>query len=271
MTVSSAALALTGMLAFLPASTSGSPGSIGRVHESDDDALPPALLGLAAKLFQDGNYAGAADVYDRFSRHGIANGGFFFNQGNAHFLAGHLPEAILAYRRAERWIPNDPRLQANLADARTRVLEPPDAPATLWPGWLPRLSRPLHARLILASSVAGWLGVLLWIWRRGRTGIICAIAFWSLDVILLGILSRAEWEDARRPLAVVAADEVVLRKGNGDAYPAREIHSIAVRLNRGVEARVLGSRPNGWLQIELADGLVGWVPRSQALLDRDYE
>ncbi len=229
---------------------------------------PPALLIVAAKLFEEGRYAGAADIYDRFAAAGVHNGRFFLNQGNAHFLAGHLSEAILAYCRAERLVPNDPQLQANLADARGRVLDPPATPGC-WPEWLPCLSRPLQARLGLACHGLGWLALIAWVWRRRRAAVQLGLACWLLGGLLGGNLARLERRDARQPLAVVAADGVTLRKGNGDSYAAHEIHMIPLRLNRGVEARVLGARPNGWLQIELADGRVGWAPRHQLLLDRE--
>jgi hypothetical protein len=38
-------------------------------------------------------------------------------------------------------------------------------------------------------------------------------------------------------------------------------------VNRGVEARLLFER-EGWAQIELAAGEVGWVPREYLLVDR---
>ncbi len=225
--------------------------------------LPRALLVLADKMFQQGNHAGAADIYDRFVESGSQDGRLFLNQGNAHFLAGNLGQAILAYRRAERWIPNDARLRANLADARGRVLDSPAPSGSFWPEV--RLSRPLA----LIFYAAGWLGIVLWVWGRDRRPIVAAIVLWAAAGLLCGSVARLEYADAVRPVAVVAADGVILRKGNGEAYPPKEVNKIAVRLNRGVEARVLSQRSNGWLQIELADGLVGWAPRQQLLLDRE--
>jgi hypothetical protein len=63
--------------------------------------------------------------------------------------------------------------------------------------------------------------------------------------------SRAE---GQHPLVVIADDGVLLRKGNGEAYPRR----YDTPLNRGVEARLLYARGD-WLQIELTSGEVGWV------------
>ncbi len=61
---------------------------------------------------------------------------------------------------------------------------------------------------------------------------------------------------------VIAADGVLLRRGDGLAYMPR----YDTPVNRGVEARLLFARGD-WLQIELAAGEVGWVPRRLVLLD----
>ena len=66
------------------------------------------------------------------------------------------------------------------------------------------------------------------------------------------------------PLAVIADDGVLLRRGDGLSYPAR----YETPVNRGVEARVLTERRN-WLQIELSGGEIGWVLREYVLLDEE--
>ena len=73
---------------------------------------------------------------------------------------------------------------------------------------------------------------------------------------------QSEREERDRPLAVVAADGVLLRKGDGLAYPPR----YETPLNQGVEARRLFER-DGWVQIELSGGEVGWAPREDVLVD----
>ena len=232
-------------------------------------ADPADDLARAAELHAAGEFEAAAALYDRLAQQAPRGGRFYLNQGNAHFLAGHLPEALLAYRRAERTIPNDPRLRANLAEARGLVLDPLAPPPDGEPAWLPRLSRPLRVRLALAGYTLAWAVLAVGAWRGG---------WWpaaAAGVLLTGALlcgltaARAEWRDERNPLAVVAADGVVLRTGNGEAYPAHLVNGVEARLNRGVEARARGQRKNGWVQLELANGMVGWVPRSAVLLDRE--
>ena len=68
----------------------------------------------------------------------------------------------------------------------------------------------------------------------------------------------------RHPVVIIADDGVLVRSGNGFAYPRR----YDVPLNRGVEARLLYARAD-WLQIELSGGEVGWVPAAYTIRSLD--
>ena len=88
--------------------------------------------------------------------------------------------------------------------------------------------------------------------------------------VALGIgVYHGEQRDASQSVAVFTADGVVLRVGNGVSYPPVTLNGITVKLNRGVEARVRGHRANAWVQVELTNGLIGWVPRAGLLMDRE--
>ncbi len=93
------------------------------------------------------------------------------------------------------------------------------------------------------------------------TGLTCALLTISLP-ITGWIVERAEArQDREHPVVVINKDGTLLRKGNGFAYPPR----YEAALNRGVEARLILAKED-WIQIELSDGEVGWVPRGQVLL-----
>jgi hypothetical protein len=213
----------------------------------------------------------SADLFEDLRRRGAANPALFRDQGNACLLADDLPGAILAYRRGLRLAPNDRALQQLLADAREQVVyAQPGAfarpPITLRPPWLPRL--PVSAGLLLTWTfyTLAWLGLARW-WmlRRGRflsLGLV-ALAVALLLALAVGAQAMRDRDAADRPLVVIADDGVLLRKGNGMAYPRR----YELPVNRGVEARLLFERGD-WVQIELSGGEVGWVPRAYVLIDR---
>jgi hypothetical protein len=77
------------------------------------------------------------------------------------------------------------------------------------------------------------------------------------------VVLHVQEQSQEHPLVVIAEDGVRLRKGNNRAFPPRYDTSLP----RGVEGRRLFVR-EGWAQIELAGGEVGWLPCEQILVDR---
>jgi hypothetical protein len=245
-------------------------------------AADAELLARAEESFREGvrlrdtpeqaraSFRHAADLFEELRRGGVSNPGLFLDQGNACLLAGDLPGAILAYRRGVRLAPDDYALQEQLTFARSQVAYPQPGgfgrpPVRHRPPWLPRL--PLGWGLLVACGLYGlaWLSLTRWWMLRRRLflsvglGLFAAAALVAVALALEEAQLRAE---DRHPLVVIAQDGVLLRKGNGEAYPRR----YDTPVNRGVEARLLFARGD-WVQIELSGGEAGWVPRAYVLID----
>jgi hypothetical protein len=117
----------------------------------------------------------------------------------------------------------------------------------------------LFALSLLAYTV-GW-GVLAYWWmRRRRQFLVYGIALFLGAAAMGALLFHRQQADRIQPIVVIAADRVHLRKGNSFLYPPR----YDTPLNRGVEAHLLFAR-EGWLQIQLAGGEVGWVPAADTV------
>jgi len=212
----------------------------------------------------------AASSYEELHRRGAHNADLYRNQGNSYLLAGDLPRAVLSYRRGLRLAPADPVLRADLAHARQQVAYPGPGsfgrpPVENLPPWMPYFPSGQRLLLFFCSYSLGWLGIVRW-WMVRRTAPlgIAAMAF-GLATLVAASLALDEWreqQESLHPLVVIAADGVPLRKGNGALYPP----CSEMPLKCGVEARLRFAR-SGWLQIELAGGQTGWVPRAAALLD----
>ncbi|HEY7428048.1 MAG TPA: hypothetical protein VH682_27690 [Gemmataceae bacterium] len=230
-----------------------------RLRQASDQARP--------------HFRQAAGYFDELRRRGICNAVLYRNLGNAYLLADDLPHAILSYRRGLRLAPNDLALRESLTAARERVVYP--ASGALGrprndsrPPWLPH---PRGEWLVIAAAVCYTLAcVYLTRWMMVRRGRLLATGLMVL--LLAGMLSawiiaraREEREREMYPLVVIARDGVVLRRGNGLAFPPR----YETPVHRGVEARRLFERGD-WVQIELSGGEVGWVPREAVLVDTPY-
>ena len=212
----------------------------------------------------------AAAYFDELRRRGARNALLYRNLGNAYLLADDLPHAILSYRRGLALAPYDRSLRDNLEQARALVVYPAGSalgrpPVVDRPPWLPRLRSEWAFAVAAAFYVLTWALLTRWLMvRRGAllAGGLAALALAGVATALLIVDLRGERGRSADTLVVIAQDGVLLRKGNGLAFPPR----YETPLNRGVEARLLFERGD-WLQIELAGGEVGWVPRAYALAD----
>jgi tetratricopeptide (TPR) repeat protein len=216
------------------------------------------------------HFQSAADYFEELRRRGAHNALLYRNLGNAHLLAGDLPRAILSYRRGLRLAPNDRALRESLAEARERVVYPASGglgrpQSDSRPPWLP------HTRaewLVIAAGICyvlAWACLTRWLMvRRGRWLTVGLIALLVAALLSAGLVVRTQEErdEEAHPLVVIDRDGVLLRRGNSPAFPPR----YDTPVNRGVEARRLFER-DGWVQIELAGGEIGWVPREAVLMD----
>jgi hypothetical protein len=214
-------------------------------------------------------FARAAIGYDELWRRGHHNPALALNRAKAHRLAGNLPAAIVALHEGldvTRW--NRP-LQQALEDARSAVGYPatgelaaqcrPIPVATLGT----RIS-PLDASLVAALL---WLLVCVCVARFAMThvgGWLLFSGLWFAGLVLLGGFWLRDYQrqlKENEQQLVVVAEDVLLRKGNSESYPAR----LEPKLPRGVEAHKLTER-GGWVQVRLAGGVVGWLPVSAVLV-----
>ena len=253
------------------------PNGIGYENESDADALAQSERAFAEGETHRGDslaarqwFRDAARGYDDLWRRGCRNPALARNRARAHRLAGDLPGAIAALHDGLAVARFDRSLQVELEDARAAVSYPLD-------GELAALCRPRPVATVgtrMAPAEAYFAAGLLWLlaclaavrFAMTRNG--AWVAFGGLCVVCLLLLGGLWLHDRQhqtragaRPLVIVGTD-ALLRKGNGDNWEPR----LPQKLPRGVEARELARR-GGWVQVELADGVAGWLPSATVMSD----
>jgi tetratricopeptide (TPR) repeat protein len=216
------------------------------------------------------HFRNAAACFEELRQRGLANAALYRDLGNAYFLAGDLPRAILSYHRGLRLAPNDADLRESLAEARERVVYPASGDlgrprSTERPPWLPHFGSGWLMLAAMICYVLGCLGLMRWrMVLRERLLFISLIALALAGVLSGWLMLRAGElrENEAQPLVVIARDGVLLRRGNSTTFPPR----YDTPVNRGIEGRMLFER-GGWVQIELSGGEIGWVPRDAVLVD----
>ena len=229
-----------------------------------------------ATQISDTDPAGARELYgkallrfERLVEEGeIKNGKLFYNIGNIFFLLDDIGRAILNYRRAEQYIPNDSNLVKNLAYARSMrqdKLEIKDREKILQTLFFFHYDLGTQTRLLLFSIFY----LSFWIFAGIRIFSRRPFTSWGLGVtlfftLLFGISLFAESRLARvNHIGVIVDAEVTGRQGDAESYQA----SFEAPLHGGTEFTLLDER-GAWWQIELPDGRSSWIPARSGELVR---
>lgn len=233
--------------------------------ETDTGALSGAGMAEANRLYDAGQFDEALARYEVLVESGVQDGSLYYNLANAYFKAGNLGEAVLNYRRAQRLLPRDGDVTANLKLARARAVDRLDAAGEgavisglrRLVGWTT-----LDETAILALVLWIVLGVLIVgaiLWTRGRRALLAGAALAAVFLVLtLLALGLRVWDERDRPEAVVVADEVSVHSGPGTDYLTEFV------LHSGAEVRLVEERAD-WTRIALPGDLQGWVPNASVI------
>jgi tetratricopeptide (TPR) repeat protein len=211
----------------------------------------------ANRLYAEGKFSDAANLYEKILASGAASPNLLFNYGNAEFKSGNLGKGIAAFRRAELLAPRDSEIRANLAFVRNQV-QGSTVRESFWQNWLGNLS--LNEWTVFAA-IAFWLTFLLLAAKQLRPALATKLksATWIFAALtvfsgtILGVQAASHFS---RQTAVVISAAATARSGPFDdaqsAFTARD----------GAELSVL-DRHGDWIQVADGSGKIGWLPTKQ--------
>lgn len=212
---------------------------------------------MANKLYAEGKFSDAANLYDKILSSGQSSANLLFNYGNAEFKSGHLGLAIAAYRRAEQLSPRDDEIRANLVFVRNQV-QGPTVRESRWQDWFSALTLNEGA---LLTAVLFWATLGLFVARQVRPTLVPRLKtatriFSVLTIFSAPVLGLQAVEHFSAQTAVVISAEATARSG-----PFDEAQS-AFTPHDGAELSVLGRHEN-WIQVADGSGKSGWLPANQ--------
>ena len=218
----------------------------------------------------------AVQLYEKLLDSDFINGQIYYNLGNAYYRLGMSGKAIIYYRRAERLLPRDADIKANVNllkkdfvdKASIRRLPEILKIVCFWYFFLNLneiTSITIYMYLALMASILSFVFIKVQ-WLRNII-IIFASCFLVL-VISLGIKAYSQHSIER---GVVIADESKIRYGPGEEYEPRfEIHE-------GAEVRI-EEKKDRWYKVyvyvdveDLRDDedkkevefRIGWIPEAE--------
>ncbi len=247
-----------------------------------DSAEVTDLYSQAKEMFRKANELsptnpkGAENLYMksamRFERivqeGGIQNGKLYYNIGNVYFRMRDMGRAILNYRRAEQYIPNDSNLQQNLKYARERRVDKVEVRQktrilkTLF-FFHYDLSTQTRVAIFTISFMLMWvvLSIRLLIKKPFTRWFIVAPLFFSI-LFASSLFVDVSYFQKVKP-GVIITNQVIARKGNSETYEP----SFKDPLHSGTEFILLEERGD-WFHIELPDSRRCFVPKVSVELVR---
>ena len=221
------------------------------------------LLKNAQDAYSNGDYKQALALYDSVNTT-QTSASLLFNIGNCWSKLDDTPHAILYYERALRAAPGADDIQANLDQARAKVVDrvnelPGFTLGSLWD------------RLQGGTDVDQWARRSLW--ACALTALLVAVSLFIrqaamkrilLSVGALGLVMTvcAAGLAAYRVHEVDSRDEAIIMQPKVDILgEPREGATVLFILHDGTKLRVLKEQ-DAWSEVKLSNGSVGWIERS---------
>lgn len=222
-----------------------------------EDANPAVAFYRGNNYYEQGKYDEAIAEYQMVLNAGYESGNIYYNLANAYFKKGLFGKAILNYKRAERLIPYDVDLKANLEYARSAVQQPVVQAANLFVRLLANVVGDFSA-----DSLTVFLAILYIIIFGCATGLLFIKAGQRpLRVLLLlscavFIIAAAglfiKINQISQPWAVVLDREAAAR------YEPFDSATAYFEVFQGQEV-LLVKKKGDWAFVKRPDGKAGWV------------
>lgn len=218
----------------------------------------------------------AARLYEKLLDSGFINGQIYYNLGNTYYRLGMSGKAIMYYRRAEKFLPRNPDIKANInllksdfAD-KASVRQMPEILRVVcfWYFFLNLNEITAIAIYMYLALMASILSVIFIRLQWLKKLIIIFASCLLVLVISLGIKAYSQHGIER---GVVIADECKIRYGPGEEYEPK------FKVHEGAEVRIEEKKDN-WYKVYVyvdvedfrdeedkkkVEFKIGWIPEAE--------
>lgn len=208
-------------------------------------------------LFDEGNWAKAAEVYSGLARKGGKfHPAMLYNCGNCYYYLNDLPEARYALNLAALLDPGDGEIRANLQLVNDRLFENGSGGKSFSSTLRELRDRIRPDRYLLMASFCWAIIWLLWAFRRklGNT----AAASWGAGMLLPALLfifcAFSQMKSTYAPDRII----VTSSKAELRTLPGRKSGSVECTLQGGGEGQVLSRENSGFYRVRI-NGREGWL------------
>lgn len=220
-----------------------------------------SLIAQASRTYAAGDHANALALFDSANT-AFTSPALLYNIGNCHFKLNDIPHAILFYERALRLAPGDADVRTNLELARQNVVDrvnelPAFTLGSTWGKLRGGRDADQWARRSLWACLLLFVILTLAVIARQRTT--KRLLFGLGGLLLLGTILSVSFA-AFRDRELSDDSEAIIMSAKVDVRSEpRDNGTVLFVLHKGTKVSIL-QQENGWNEVQLANGSVGWMP-----------
>ncbi|NAS31119.1 tetratricopeptide repeat protein [Flavobacteriaceae bacterium R38] len=222
-----------------------------------------ALFEEANKLYNEGDYEGAIERYEKIVAKGQHSAAIYYNLGNAHYKLNNVAPTIYFYEKALLLSPNDEDINNNISFARNMTLDDIEVlPQTgfnkLIEKSIGKLSYDTWAILSILFIILFVITFLLYYFsfKQQIKRLYFILSALSILICVFSVVfAFQEYNSIQkdRPAIIFAVESDVKSEPN-------ERSENVFLLHEGTKVNVL-EELNDWKKIKLLDGKIGWIPQ----------
>lgn len=227
---------------------------------AQDRELTQAFLD-GINQYKTGEFAAAAESFQKIADAGIRNGKLFYNLGNAYLKNGQIGAAMLWYERALLLIPDDPDLRFNYEYALTLLKddrgEKNISIVRILFFWKYLLSSPAVRILAIVLNALFWIMVTVRL-AMGRKLLKTPVVLTLIPALVFSLTAIYNYYESRYlRMGVILSEEVAVRSGLSE--DATELF----RLHGGTKIQIEREK-DGYCRIVFTEDKIGWIRSADA-------
>jgi tetratricopeptide (TPR) repeat protein len=220
------------------------------------------VLKDANKAYTEGEFQKAVDEYEKLVKSGLAAADLYYNLGNAYYRTGDYKSAILNYERAKKLDPNNENIDVNLELCQKFVQDKIEVvPKFFLVNWLNAFLNVFSSRGWAFISIFTFISflclVLLFLFTRSiffrKMSFYLGIISFFISTITFLASYKQDQILTNHKTAIVFSQSVSVKSS------PNESGTVLFIIHEGLKVSITDSS-NGWKEIKLDDGRVGWLP-----------
>jgi tetratricopeptide (TPR) repeat protein len=226
------------------------------------------LYNIGNQQYNEANFDSALIVYNKIYDSGHTSAELLYNIGNTYFKLKQIPSAILFYEKALKLSPYDADIMHNLSLANSRIVDKIEpVPQLFFKNWWDTFYKMFSADwwAIISLISVGVLLVLMFVFIVSENRSSRKISFFLGLIFLLiatgtiGMASQKYYYTKSVNEAIVFTPTITVKSSPSDSSVDLFV------LHEGTKVNLL-DEVEGWKEIKIANGSVGWMP-SESLRD----